>query len=504
MASFIVKTEGPRIQAFYTDNYGNTFNSKVLIGAVATHTQELYAYIKSLVSAENDKFYNTEMQKRDSKFSQKQLSDMYNKKLSDYDNAYKSYIKSTKVVPNPNDITSLQFFSEDGIITEEAFGLKIDNKTGQWNAEQFENPTEYLKRFAQFEDSVYMLNRCVFKNGIKFEMHDGAFTLSSTENESSFDKTGTIPTKKQKCPYCGKYVDQLLKNGYCSKTCATKYRAEKARDKVSKKAEKTLATIRLIQEKLNMMDAALNLITGLPEFIRGKVILPLEYREYVTLRIDALFLQIKVIINNLMIAKNDLLLDLLRKVKFGTLDGVMQNIFLQITQMLSVVAQMQKAFNESMNHIITMLNNPFMGIHPQSYGWLMTAKSAQNPLTAGRLFVEIIPKTNIALMSPNWTNIMDYEKIESIIRAAFPPIQDVEYFLDPTAFKVRYLLSSENVPRIKKMFQMLEGIVVQGADTFPRYKRLSLKNIWFVLSILTGWGPISRSVFGDFIFHGPL
>ena len=85
-----------------------------------------------------------------------------------------------------------------------------------------------------------------------------------------------------------------------------------------------------------------------------------------------------------------------------------------------------------------------------------------------------------------------------------PPIQDFEYLMDPTAFKIRWNLSNNNGALVKKMIQMLEELLVLGADTFPRYDRLQLTNIWFVLSILTGWGPLSRGVYGDFIFHGAI
>ena len=101
-------------------------------------------------------------------------------------------------------------------------------------------------------------------------------------------------------------------------------------------------------------------------------------------------------------------------------------------------------------------------------------------------------------------NNINIAKIEDIVTAALPPIQDFEYFLDPTAFKVRYALSRDNAPKVRKMQELLEELIVFGADTFPRYKRLRLTNIWFVLSILTGWGPTSRGVFGDYIFHGAL
>ena len=110
----------------------------------------------------------------------------------------------------------------------------------------------------------------------------------------------------------------------------------------------------------------------------------------------------------------------------------------------------------------------------------------------------------MALPIKNWLNNMNYEAIEKIVNVSLPPIQDFEYFMDPTAFKIRYALSQSNGPRVKKLCQMLEGLLVMAVDTFPRYDRLKLTNIWFVLAILTGWGPLSRGVYGDFIFHGPI
>ena len=134
----------------------------------------------------------------------------------------------------------------------------------------------------------------------------------------------------------------------------------------------------------------------------------------------------------------------------------------------------------------------------------MTAKSMQQAMTAGKLIIEIVPKVNMALPMQNMMNNMNYTAIEQIVRKALPPITELEYFLEPTAFKVRWALSNNNAPLVKKMFQILEGLLVMGADTFPRYNRLKLSNVWFVLSILTGWGLQSRGVYGDFIFHGPI
>ena len=135
---------------------------------------------------------------------------------------------------------------------------------------------------------------------------------------------------------------------------------------------------------------------------------------------------------------------------------------------------------------------------------MMTAKSMQYAETAGKIFIEIVPKANLALPLPNMLSNINTSAILNMVSAAMPPIQDVEYFLDPTIFKVRYAVSHLNTPGIKKFIQMLESLIVLGADTFPRYSRLKLSNVWFVISILTGWGMLSRGVYGDFIFHGPI
>ena len=47
-------------------------------------------------------------------------------------------------------------------------------------------------------------------------------TVISKVKEDGFGSDGTLKTKKFICPECGKRVDKLLKNGYCSKGCHTK------------------------------------------------------------------------------------------------------------------------------------------------------------------------------------------------------------------------------------------------------------------------------------------
>ena len=83
----------------------------------------------------------------------------------------------------------------------------------------------------------------------------------------------------------------------------------------------------MVKEKLAMLDAALNLLNALPDIIKAKAKLPEVYREYITLRIDYIFIKMKMMVNLLMIQKNELLMQVLRKLKTGALDKTMMKIF---------------------------------------------------------------------------------------------------------------------------------------------------------------------------------
>ena len=76
--------------------------------------------------------------------------------------------------------------------------------------------------------------------------------------------------------------------------------------------------------------------------------------------------------------------------------------------------------------------------------------------------------------------------------------------MPPELFKVRFQLSYENGPRVKKAWEMLEALMKFSAECLPRYKNLKLTNPWYVIAILTGWGPITQKIYGDFIFHGSI
>jgi hypothetical protein len=49
---------------------------------------------------------------------------------------------------------------------------------------------------------------------------------------------------------------------------------------------------------------------------------------------------------------------------------------------------------------------------------------------------------------------------------------------------------------------ILKNVMVIGGDFLPEYDRLNLTNIWFIVAILTCWGPWTKAIYGDYVIHG--
>ena len=334
---------------------------------------------------------------------------------------------------------------------EEIGGIKIDENTGEYTQTEMESADKNILRVVKFFKSSDALWDMVKGANPTVEEGDGVLTAVTQQNESGFGPDGTLKTKMFICPECGKKVEQLLKNGYCSKACAAKARAAKAQAKVVGAMEGTLAVIEQIKTKLALLDAVLNVLSELPEIIRMKAKLPPAFREYVTLRIDDVFMRMKFMVNLLMIQKNDLIIELLKKVKNGQLDKTLESVFLPIRTVMTAVAGIQTALNTALTGIIALLEMPTNGpIPPESMGWFLTAKSIQHPAHSSEICIPLVPEVNKAL--PKWAGSMiDFDKIGDIVDKAMPPIQEFEYFLPHESFKIRFNLSRDNGPRIKRL-----------------------------------------------------
>ena len=116
---------------------------------------------------------------------------------------------------------------DDSILYEQVGGVRIDETSGDWSFHEFKNADAFLKDFGKYEDSVEALQGIVMSNNVSISSQAGEQTAIIDNSQGGYDSTGTLKTKKFCCPQCGKMVDKLLKNGYCSQACAVSARAEK-------------------------------------------------------------------------------------------------------------------------------------------------------------------------------------------------------------------------------------------------------------------------------------
>ena len=109
-----------------------------------------------------------------------------------------------------------------GIREETGSGLRISDN-GSWSTGEMFSVDDYLLRFTTFDRSMSALEQMIRGGGTSNSSESKEeITVISKVREDGFGSDGTLKTKKFICPECGKRVDKLLKNGYCSKGCHTK------------------------------------------------------------------------------------------------------------------------------------------------------------------------------------------------------------------------------------------------------------------------------------------
>jgi hypothetical protein len=90
--------------------------------------------------------------------------------------------------------------------------------------------------------------------------------------------------------------------------------------------------------------------------------MPKEYRDYVTAKVNLVFIEIKKIINLLLIKKNELIIKLLRRIKFGTVDEKLAPLFAVINQIIRAVQLAKEALEKALAvayNAITNASGPF-------------------------------------------------------------------------------------------------------------------------------------------------
>lgn len=471
-------------------------------------------------------------------FTQKQLEEQT-------DNSTEEFVNTTghteQTDEDLEEYTGASIFDESNIIEEDTFGVKISND--EYHQGDNTDLNNKIKETVALEDTTTLASSSVqnaeeddvmkaVNDEISIDDNGNKKKKSTLEAAiglaSGIDQFGHYLMKGGTCPVCGKHIDFMPGNGYCSLTCAAKDLLRKIAETL--KGEYTVETPEIIERIKNILDyfnLVLNVVSKVPDILAGTASMPEEYRNYVTAKINIVFLELKKIINLLLIKKDELIIKLLRRIKFGTIDAKLSPLFAVINQVIKAVQLAKDALEKALAAAYNTINkvSGLFYIGPQEYGFFFTLKSNMaicpfyktDPTVykAGQLGKPFwgMGVMNIAFdmskcqfkldigMKSALQNV-DFQKINTIVRKAFPPITAPEYLMDPELFDVRLALSDQNAPAIEKLVRLLEGTIVIGGDFLPTYERLKLTNIWFIAAILTTWAPTTRSIFGDFIFHG--
>lgn len=329
---------------------------------------------------------------------------------------------------------------------------------------------------------------------------NGTGQLQTVMNiKAAVDKYGQAIRNGMNCSVCGKNIPYMPVQGFCSIQCFTQDLTTRIMTHMKRDEDSPITEIlKRVGNVLDFFSLVLNVLLELPELLRNLKLLPDVWRNYLMLYVNIIFVKLRIIINKLMIKKNEYIIYVLKYMQRGLNKPFMQTLFAPIEAVLMAVDKLKMAFETAYSAAMKALETPGMGIEPESYAWLFTPRSMMNGDAMGQYIINL-PKGGLKLkLIPTMANIA-MPQIDEFVKKTFPPIQSVEYFMDPALFDVRLALSDQS-DVVKKFMETLELFLVFGLDYLPRWKRLSIINPFFVLAILDGWGPHGRMEYGSIIY----
>lgn len=315
------------------------------------------------------------------------------------------------------------------------------------------------------------------------------------------DKFGREIKNGFTCPVCGKHVKYIPNLGFCSIECYMKRVLQNVMDEWSQLDYETSKLIKKIDKIVSMANIAINLLLDLPRTIQDLAHIPEIYRNYLLVELDIQFNKLQIVINNLIIKKNEYLIKILEKIKLGTINKALEVINVLIEAIMKTISLVQTTFNTVYATVYEMLTtvSRMFTLEPEGMAFFMTKASAMNPLFIGQPLV----KLQAEIISPfnSLVNNANVEQINLFVQNTLPPILPIEYFLDPDAFKLRLILSDQNRQFMTDLLYTLNNLLVLNGDFLPRYSKLSLINPWFVCALIFptnqfNLGNLSRRIFG--------
>lgn len=223
--------------------------------------------------------------------------------------------------------TGASLFDESNIIEEDMYGVSVQDNEYHQGKETDVN--QQIKDTVALQDVTTLAaasvqnaeDEDIVKNvtNTVTEDEDGTRTSKNTLDAAigltaAVDQFGHYLLKGGTCPVCGKHIDFMPGNGYCSLICAAKDLLKKVTETL--KGEYRTETPEIIDRIKNILDyfnLVLNVVQKVPDILAGTATMPKEYRDYVTAKVNLVFIELKKIINLLLIKKNELIIKLLRQ-----------------------------------------------------------------------------------------------------------------------------------------------------------------------------------------------
>lgn len=317
-------------------------------------------------------------------------------------------------------------------------------------------------------------------------------------------KTGKVYHDFGKCSVCGKPLDAPSSSGFCSLKCQIEYRLKiisglilpintvlaLIKAKSDNIVGKLKAAVTITNTLVSAMKDLASDLTNIPNMNLDAD----TYMIYFKAQLTAVIIRIKKEVNNILIWKNNLIIAELEK-KEKNIDALsvapLQSLFSSINAVAAAADDLNTSFNTAYAAAQKVINIglPMMKLEAESMNLGMTPKSMT--VLPGKI-VNKVPNEN--LYNSGFTNVITnfgtgMTMIETTVENMFPPIQEYEYLMDPKAFNVRKLLSPMNYSAIQKFVDPLMMLMSVGTQALPKYEKLTPINIWWVLFLLSDFGP---------------
>jgi len=245
-------------------------------------------------------------------------------------------------------------------------------------------------------------------NAIPTDSSDNVRTSKSTIEAalgitSTINDFGELIKRGSKCSVCGKPMEHIPVNGYCSAECALKDLGSRLLSFITGEyPTETPKWMDKLENTLDYINLVFNVFAKLPDVLASIAKLPEEYRNYAINKVNIIFLYLKKIINLLLIKKNEIILSLLSMLNYDLIDEKLANKFESINSVIKSINALREKLNNSLNTAYDAINvaNKMYYIGPHEIGFFFTIKSALCPCPYIRTDVTTFPPDQLGM--PFW------------------------------------------------------------------------------------------------------